>query len=123
MDVRFTRFAAVQVRETLAESSIRHGATAASRYRALIDAALQALANEPSLASRAPAALGAGVLLYPLRLARRRLPEASRVRRPPHVLVLRVIENGAVLPILGLAHERMLLNPAAKRLLERAEDD
>ncbi len=123
MEVRFTRFAAAQLRDVLAESDARHGPTAAERYRDRVETALEAVVADPGPASGGPDAVARDVLFHALRLARRRLPPENRVRRPPHVLVLRISGDGAALKVPGLAHERMLLGPVAKRPLDGADGE
>ncbi len=62
----------------------------------------------------------AGVRVYPLRLGRRLVSLEQRVGRPRHLVVYRIGTDGVV-EILGLAHDRMLLDRAANRMQREAK--
>jgi toxin ParE1/3/4 len=62
----------------------------------------------------------AGVRVYPLWLGRRLVSLEQRVARPRHLVVYRVGTDGVV-EILGLAHDRMLLDRAARRMQREAK--
>ncbi len=55
---------------------------------------------------------------YPL--ARALVPPEARVQRPRHIVVCRIAADG-VAEIVGLAHDRMLLGPAAGSMLREAD--
>jgi toxin ParE1/3/4 len=56
----------------------------------------------------------------PLRLGRRLVSLEQRVGRPRHLVVYRIGTDGVV-EILGLAHDRMLLDRAAHRMQREAK--
>jgi toxin ParE1/3/4 len=62
----------------------------------------------------------AGARVYPLRLGRRLVSPEQRVGRPRHLVVYRIGIDGLV-EILGLAHDRMLLDRAARRMQREAK--
>lgn len=79
-------------------------------------AAVGAAPNRPG--SQAAATV-AGVRIYPLRLGRRLVAQDQRVGRPRHVVVYRLGPDGVV-EIMGLAHDRMLLARAVRRMQREA---
>jgi plasmid stabilization system protein ParE len=99
--------------------SIREwGFEAADRYDRLMRAVFSAVATLPALHGSREIA---GVRVYPLRLGRRLVSPEQRVGRPHHLVVYRVGMDGVV-EILGLAHDRMLLDRAARRMQREAKD-
>lgn len=61
----------------------------------------------------------AGVRAYPLRLGRSRVEQGQRVDRPRHIVVYRTGRDGVV-EVIGVAHDRMLLAQAARRMQREA---
>jgi toxin ParE1/3/4 len=84
------------------------GFEAADRHDRLAGAVFLAVATLPALHGSRKIA---GVPVYPLRLGRRLVSPEQRVGRPRHLVVYRVGMDG-VAEILGLAHDRMLLDRA-----------
>ena len=99
----------------LFNSAAEWGIEAAGRYDRLILVAF-------NIVGAAPDTLGAlqidgvpGVRAFPLRLVRHLTQPALRVGRPRHLVVYRVAADGVV-EIIGLAHDRMHLPRAARRM-------
>jgi plasmid stabilization system protein ParE len=113
LNYRLTARAAALVDLALDDSAERHGAAAAERYSDLITAAMRALSERPRRPGVKAIAEAPGLFAYPLRLVR--IGPGRRVKRPPHILIFRVLADGVV-EILGLVHERMDFVPAAIRL-------
>lgn len=109
-----------QVNRILIESARKFGLAAADRYHSLMLAAFAALVDRPADADRSDSFLPPGVRAYPLALARELVPPEERVGRPWHIVVYRIGPDG-VAEVLGLAHDRMLLSRAARRM-QRAAD-
>ena len=57
-----------------------------------------------------------GVRAYPTRLSRRRVEPGRRVRTSRHLIIYRLASDGLV-ELLGLAHDRMVLSPAARTIV------
>ena len=98
-------------------SATQWGFEAAGRYDRLMRAVFAAVAAFPALNGSHEIA---GVRVYPLRLGRRLVSFEQRVTRPRHLVVYRVGTDGVV-EILGLAHDRMLLDRAARRMQREAK--
>lgn len=122
MTARLSRAAQRQIEAVVLDSAERFGEDAAVRYRDLILAVASLVGREPDT----PAASGvpgqASVWAYHLRLGRKLMPQARRVGRPRHLLLYRVRRSGEVL-VLGLVHERMLLDRAAAELARRSVEE
>jgi toxin ParE1/3/4 len=101
----------------LLRSAREWGFEAAGRYDRLMRAVFAAVAAFPALHGSQEIA---GARVYPLRLGRRLVPLEQRVGRPRHLVVYRVGTDGVV-EILGLAHDRMLLDRAARRMRREAK--
>lgn len=120
MPYRLAGRAEDQVDRILLEGAREWGLDAAARYHRLMLAAWAELGRDPGLRGVRPVARVPGVMAYPLRFAKHLVqPPAERVGRPRHVVVFRVGSDGVV-EILGLAHDRMLLVRAARRLARDA---
>jgi len=104
-----------QINRILTESARKFGIRAAERYYRLMLAAFAALSDRPNLSASDHVLLPPGVRAYPLSLARQLLPQEQRVGRPRHIVLYRVAQDGVV-EVLGLAHDRMLLGRAARRM-------
>jgi toxin ParE1/3/4 len=109
-----------QVTRILTDSARKFGLPAAERYYRLMLAAFAALSDRPIQTASDDALLPPGVRVYPLSLARRLVPLEQRVGRPRHIVLYRVAPDGVV-EVLGLAHDRMLLGRAARRMQREAD--
>jgi toxin ParE1/3/4 len=96
------------------------GIEAADRYDRLMRAAFAAVADAPQRPGSSEVARVTGVRTFPLQLARQLMVPQQRVGRPRHLVVYRVGAD-AVVEILGIAHDRMLLTRAARRMQRDAE--
>ena len=114
MNYRLTARASVLIDRILDESAAEFGALAAERYTDLIFLAIGRVAARPGRQGVKAIDRAAGVFAYPLRLLR--AAAGRRVRRPPHLVIFRIGEDGVV-EVLGVVHERMDLARAARRLL------
>lgn len=101
----------------LLRSAREWGFEAAGRYDRLMRAVFSAVAAFPALPGSQDVA---GVRMYPLRLGRRLVSPELRVGRPRHLVVYRVGVDGVV-EILGLAHDRMLLDRVVRRMQREAK--
>jgi toxin ParE1/3/4 len=84
-----------------------------SRYEDLLQA-VDAFVGETPAAPES--SVVRGVRVYPLRLARHLAAPDQRGGRPRHIVVYRVALDG-VTEIIGIAHDRMLLTNAVRRML------
>jgi toxin ParE1/3/4 len=109
-----------QVNRILIDSARKFGIAAAQRYHRLMLAAFAVLGDRPANADLSDSFLPPGVRAYPLALARELVPPDERVGRPRHIVVYRIGSDG-VAEVLGLAHDRMLLSRAARRMQRAAE--
>ena len=97
----------------LLDSAERWGLEAADRYGRLIGAVCAAVGAAPErLGSRAVARIP-GVRVYALRLGRALVTKEQQVGRSRHLVVYRIGEDGVV-EIMGLIHDRMLLDHAVR---------
>jgi toxin ParE1/3/4 len=103
----------------LLQSARRWGIDAARRYDLLIRAVFNVVGDDPALPGHQAVAKVAGVRVYPFRLGRRLVDPEQRVGQPRHVVVYRVAADGVV-EIVGIAHDRMLLARAARRMQRKA---
>lgn len=106
---RLSANAQSDVARILAWSQEQFGESARIRYQALLSSALRDVAAEPERigATHRPE-LGAGVLVWHLRLSRNHVPpEVGVVHRPRHFLVYR--QAGAVVEIVRVLHDSMEL--------------
>jgi toxin ParE1/3/4 len=101
----------------LLRSAREWGFEAAARYDRLMRAVFSAVGASPALPGSRDVA---GARVYPLRLGRRLVSSEVRVSRPRHLVVYRVATDGVV-EILGLAHDRMLLDRASRRMQREAK--
>ena len=117
MNYRLLGGAEDDIDRILLRSAREWGFEAAARYDRLIRAVFSAVAAFPALPGSQEIA---GARVYSLRFGRRLVPAEQRVGRPRHLVVYRVGTDGVV-EILGLAHDRMLLNRAARRMQREAK--
>jgi toxin ParE1/3/4 len=112
--------ARAQIERIVTDSARRFGLPAAERYFSLMLATFAHL-DDPAaqLASTDILAL-TGVRVYQLALGRASVPRDRRVRNPRHLVVYRVAPDGMI-EILGVAHDRMLLSRAARRMVRSAD--
>jgi toxin ParE1/3/4 len=109
---RLFAVAEADIDRILLRSAGQRGIQAAERYRQLMPTLLGATPDTPG--SRAVERV-AGVRAFPLQLGRHLVEPEQRVGRPRHLVVYRVANDGVV-EIIGLAHDRMLLTRAARRM-------
>jgi toxin ParE1/3/4 len=112
---RLVAGAAADLRRIIIESGRKWGIDAAVRYDLLIRTVLSTVANDPTVVGSYDMPDVPGMRAYPLRIARRKLAIELRVGEPRHIVVYRVGRDGVV-EVLGLAHDRMLLSRAARRM-------
>lgn len=117
MNYRLLGGAEDDIDRILLRSARDWGFDAAARYDRLMRAVFSAVAEFPA---RHGSREVAGARVYPLRLGRHLVASEHRVGRPRHLVVYRVGTDGVV-EILGLAHDRMLLDRAARRMQRDAE--
>jgi toxin ParE1/3/4 len=103
----------------LLQSAREFGTEAAERYDLLMRAAFAVVGAAPARPGSQEVSSVPGVRVYPLRLGRRLVAQKQRVGRPRHVVVYRLGLDGVV-EIIGLAHDRMLLVGAARRMQREA---
>jgi toxin ParE1/3/4 len=104
----------------LFRSGIERDVPAAERYHRLMLAAFATVGATPDTPGSSTVETVAGVRVFPLRLARRLVDPEHRVGNPRHIVVYRVASDGIV-EIIGLAHDRMLLTRAARRMRRDAD--
>jgi toxin ParE1/3/4 len=112
---RLLEGAEADIDRILRHSAQEWGIDAAVRYDRLMRAVFAAVADVPQRPGSSEVARVAGVRVFPLRLARQLESPEQRVGRPRHLVVYRVA-GGGVVDILGIAHDRMLLTRAARRM-------
>ncbi len=116
MSYRLLAGAEDDIDRILLKSARDWGIAAASRYNRIMLASFEALSTDPMLPGSALVVKVTGVRIYPLRHARRLVEPDQRVDNPRHIVVYRLGSDGIV-EIIGLAHDRMLLARAARRML------
>lgn len=119
MSYRLLRTAEDQVDHIVLASAREWGIEAAGRYHRLMLAVFAALGASPDLRGSYEIGKVAGVRAYPLRLGRSRVEQGQRVDRPRHIVVYRTGRDGVV-EVIGVAHDRMLLARAARRMQREA---
>ena len=82
-------------------------------------AVFSALGASPALPGSRDVPKVAGVMAYPLRLGRSRVDPDQRVGRPRHIVDYHIGADGVV-EIIDVAHDRMLLTRAARRMRREA---
>lgn len=115
MPYRLVGSAGDQIDRILLDSARRWGFEAAGRYHRLMLAVFAAMGASPALPGSRNVPRVNGLQVYPLRLGRRWVERHERVGQARHVVVYRVAPDGVV-EVLGLAHDRMLLARAARRM-------
>jgi toxin ParE1/3/4 len=96
------------------------GESVADRYETLLFAAFAVISANPEHPGSRAIPGARGVRAYPIRLSRRSVPPSRRIGKPRHIVIYRVAMDG-VLEILGIIHDRMLIEPASRRLIRDAE--
>jgi toxin ParE1/3/4 len=117
---RFAGRAEDRIDEVVMESAQRWGIETAARYNRLVFAALEAIGGSPALPGSRPVPSLPDILSYHLRSGRRLVAQEHRVRDPRHLVLYRVAPDG-VIEVLGLAHDRQLLDRAARRAQREAD--
>jgi toxin ParE1/3/4 len=103
----------------LLESARQWGVDGAARYNRLLLAAMDAVGESPSRPGAREVPRIKGLRAFHLRSARRLVAAEFRVSQPRHLIVYRVAADG-ITEILGVAHDRMLLIRAARRMQHQA---
>ncbi|MBL8672039.1 MAG: type II toxin-antitoxin system RelE/ParE family toxin [Alphaproteobacteria bacterium] len=104
--VRLSAQAKADLRAILRSSKAQFGAEAQTRYRSLLTAAVERIAEDPSGRATADrSSLGPGVRSLHVRHARNR-SRAAPVGTPVHVLFYRAVAPGLI-EIVRVLHERM----------------
>ncbi len=120
MPYRLVGRADERVDTVLLDSARKWGIEAAARYNRLLLAAMEAITANPVLLGSHPVPGLPGVASYHLRSARRLVSPGHRVREPRHLVLYRVAADGFV-EILGIVHDRQLLDRAARRVQREAD--
>jgi toxin ParE1/3/4 len=115
LSYRLLAVAEADIDGILLESARAFGVDAAERYDLLMRSVFAVLAAVPDRPGSQEVTTAAGVRVYPLRIGRRLVAQEQRVGRPRHIVVYRVGSDGVV-EIIGLAHDRMLLSRAVRRM-------
>jgi len=110
-----------QIDRILLDSARQWGVHAAARYHRLILAAMDAVGEYPNRLGARDVPQVKGLRVFHLRLARRMVAPEYRVGQPRHLIVYQVGADG-ITEILGLAHDRMLLTRAARRMRRQADE-
>jgi toxin ParE1/3/4 len=106
--LRLSALAEQDIEDILAHSEREFGESARLRYEALLEAAFQALLENPERPGvRLRGELGAGVRSYHLRFARERV-RSRRVHAPRHLIIFRRVERD-MLQIGRVLHDAMEL--------------
>ncbi len=106
--VRLTRLAADDIKNILRRSESEFGEVARGRYKALIDRAIQDLAEDPGrIGCKGIEDVRPGYFIYHIKWAKARLSGPS-VRQPRHLLVCS-IDGDAGIIVAAVVHERELL--------------
>ena len=119
MSYRLLAGAAADIDRILLESAREFGIEAAGRYDLLMRSVFAAVGASPDRPGSQEVATVAGVRVYPLRLGRGLVARDQRVGHPRHVVVYRMGAD-SVVEIIGLAHDRMLLARAVRRMRREA---
>jgi toxin ParE1/3/4 len=109
-----------RIKRVLAESARAFGIAASERYYRLMLATFAVLGDDPRRPGSIDLPTVPGVRIYPLRAARDFVAPAYRVKNPRHLVIYRVAPDGVV-EIVGVAHDRMELARAARRMQGDAE--
>lgn len=119
MAYRLTIAAEDQIDALLLESAGVYGIEAAGRYGQLILTAMAAVGNDPDLLGSVMVPSLPGIRAYATRLSRARIEPGRRVGAPRYLVIYRQAPDGVV-EILGLAHDRMVLSRAARKMVREA---
>jgi toxin ParE1/3/4 len=109
-----------QIDRILLESARQRGIEAAVRYHRLILAAMGAVGESPGRPGARDVPRVKGLRVFHLRSARRLVAPEYRVGQPRHLIVYQVAAADGITEILGVAHDRMLLTRAARRMQRQA---
>lgn len=116
MTYRLLAGAQADIDRILYDSAREFGIEAAARYDLLMRAVFAAVGESSDRPGSQKVPGVDGVWVYPLRLGRRLVALGQRVGRPRHIVVYRLGTDGVV-EIIGLAHDRMLLARAVRRMV------
>jgi toxin ParE1/3/4 len=111
-----------QIDRILLDSARQWGIDGAARYHRLMLAAMDAVGESPARPGARDVPRVKGLRVFHLRSARRLVAAEYRVSQPRHLIVYQVGADG-ITEILGLAHDRMLLARAARRMQREAGAD
>jgi toxin ParE1/3/4 len=120
LNYRLVGRAEAEIDEILLHSAREWGLEAADRYDRLMRAAFAPVAALPMRAGSHEVARVPGVRVLPLRPGRVFVSPEQRVGRPRHLVVYRVAADNTV-AIIGVVHDRMLLNRAIRQRRREAE--
>jgi toxin ParE1/3/4 len=104
-----------QIDQILLQSAREFGIEAAARYHRLLLAAMDAVGESPGRPGARDIPRIKGLRVFHLRSARRLVAAEYRVGQPRHLIVYQVGADG-ITEVLGVAHDRMLLTRAARRM-------
>lgn len=99
----------------LLKSAKDWGLETAGRYHRLMLAVFGALGVNPARRGSWEIVGVANIRAYPLRLGSGLVDPGYRVGRPRHIVVYRIGADGTT-EVIGIAHDRMLLPQAARRM-------
>jgi toxin ParE1/3/4 len=109
----------VRLTRIILESARKFGFDAADQYDRLMFATFAAIGDNPLHPASVDLAKLPGVRVFPLHLGRRLVPPEFRVKQPRHIVVYRLAPDGLV-EVIGLAHDRVMLDRAARRMQREA---
>ena len=123
-EYRLSAPAEAQIDQILEWSQEQFGDQARERYAALLVAAMEDVAEDPSRAAVVWRRSGRADLgIYHVSHSRERVPDPpGSVGEPRHYVVFRV-GAGGVVDILGFIHERMLFTRALRRIARSNRDE
>jgi toxin ParE1/3/4 len=119
LSYRLLAGAEADIDRILLQSARECSVEAAGRYDLLMRSVFAVVGESPARPGSREVSTVTGVRVYPLRLGRRLVAQEQRVGRPRHVVVYRLGRDGVV-EIIGLAHDRMLLARAVRRMQREA---
>jgi toxin ParE1/3/4 len=119
LSYRLLAGAEADIDRILLQSARAFGVEAAERYDLLMRSVFAFVSAFPATPGSQEVSNVPGVRVFPLRLGRRLVAQEQRVGHPRHIVVYRVGLDG-VIDIIGLAHDRMLLARATRRMQREA---
>ncbi len=111
---RFAGRAESRIDEVVLESAQRWGIETAACYNRLIFAAIEAIGDSPAMPGSRPVPGAQNVRALHLRSAQHLVVREHRVRDPRHLMLYRVDPDNVV-EILGIVHDRQLIDRAVRR--------